>query len=361
MATKTSTSFTDIKEDSLEGKFNGTYAIQLSYQEKVEALKKKLPNCLVIPKLAWFPEYLQEYRYSLKDFQAVFPWSASTINKLVRPQLPFILITATIRRHFDDMLQQLPVDTRKANYLFSIRELQGFMAQNLESYLTSVQIPISLFVASPSEFQKDFVQDKEAYLGEKQKIQNRTKGHGSEVTTRIRNITDWPSVVKHVPQEIRKILGSWNEDVEKLRQENQLSERQRLPLTKLRVHLPEGVLPKFYTLTDIAERGNCTNRSSGERFVLREGWVRHELQGANKVAFTAGPMLGVDANWEDYRIGATVTVTVERALTLVRKEHLTHAKRWLLCNEDIYWQKGTFTADAYQKKSDMAWLFSTRT
>ena len=65
--------------------------------------------------------------------------------------------------------------------------------------------------------------------------------------------------------------------------------------------------------------------------------------------YTPGPLIGEVRHWCDYAIGATLTVTIPRAIDLVGEEPLVKAPYWNFTTKDIYWQKGTFNADKYQQ------------
>ena len=357
-----STQETSIRNLSQNGEISAGAAFNLLYADRVRKMSDRHKNVLVVPDQSYLVSYLEEYRWSIYDYVQMFPCSGNYFEKRFKPHVSCLALTNYVRENCVDQIATLPLVNQKANFLYSPYEAYRFMTTQVDSYLRSVKLPLSLFVKDPEAFRRDFVRDKTLFLEQRHKqntLRNPTRPAES-IASRVRPKTQWPSVIEHIPEDKRVLLGSWGDEIARLHQEQYQSPRQNIVLPTIKVCLPDLLLPKYYSYREIAMNLLCSNRSSGERFVIRDGWVRHELQDSSKVAFTPGPMLGTERNWDDYRIGATETVTVPVALKLVDEQELVHAKHWLLCEKDIYWQEGHFKADHYRRESNMAWLMQTK-
>ena len=75
-------------------------------------------------------------------------------------------------------------------------------------------------------------------------------------------------------------------------------------------------------MSEVAYRINCTSTDSGVRYALNDGWCRHETGNNVVTRYTTGPLIGEVKNWKGYTIGATLTVTVPRAIELIGEEVL---------------------------------------
>ena len=352
----------EIRELSQDGAISAAAAFNLLYADRVKKMCDKHKNVIVVPDQAYLADYLAEYTWSVYDYVQMFPISDHYFEQRIKPHVPCLALTNYVRDHFPKEIASLSPWSRKANLLYSPKDAYRFMSTQINSYLRSVKIPLSLFVKDPEAFRRDFMRDKQLALESRHRkntMRNPTRPAQS-IASRTRTKVNWPSVIEHIPEDKRLLLGSWFEENERLHQEQYRSPRQNIELPSLQVFLPPAILPKYYRYKDISYDLLCSNRSSGERFVIRDGWVRHEIQNSRRVAFTPGPMLGTQSNWDDYRIGATETVTVPVALKLVQAQDITHAKHWLLCKQDIFWQEGNFNADAYRRESNMAWLMQTK-
>ena len=197
-----------------------------------------------------------------------------------------------------------------------------------------VWLPISLFADNVHAFQRDFSEEVEH--------------HRQESTNGPRSLMNWNSIIKHVPESKRLLLGSWAADLNELRKEQNLRERQPIRMPELEVFWPANIIPYFQTVADVCGRIKCSSQSVGANFVFVNGWVRHEIDGVVGPRYTPGPLFGEAKHWIDYQLGATVTVMVPRAIELVGEEALVYAQHWNWTTRDIFWQKGCFNADKYQ-------------
>ena len=309
-------------------------AIIADYRVRYERLKEKYPHLVEVEQPQMFPEILQTYKvcsYHLEEL-------TKTGRKVIDPfkaQLPSVLITNWVRDNFAEEIEQLPEKARRAKFLYNAVDVEEELHGLFKSYLRSVKMPLSLFAKNPVKFQNDFIEETERY---------RKAGIFGP-----RFLVNWESIQRHIRESKLKILGSWSADIDRLCVEQGIDDRRCVKLPEICVQWPEGVIPQFWMTMDISKRINCTSKEPGLRYALKEGWARHEIEDKVVTRYTPGPLIGEVRHWRDYAIGATLTVTIPRAIDLVGEEALVKAAHWNFTTRDIYWQRGTFNADKYQQ------------
>ena len=309
-------------------------AIIADYRVRYERLKEKYPHLVEVGQPQMFPEILQTYKvcsYHLEEL-------TKTGRKVIDPfkaQLPCVLITNWVRDNFAEEIEQLPEKARRAKFLYNAVDVEEELHGLFKSYLRSVKMPLSLFAKNPVKFQNDFIEETERY---------RKAGIFGP-----RFLVNWESIQRHIRESKLKILGSWSADIDRLCVEQGIDDRRCVKLPEICVQWPEGVIPQFWMTMDISKRINCTSKEPGLRYALKEGWARHEIEDKVVTRYTPGPLIGEVRHWRDYAIGATLTVTIPRAIDLVGEEALVKAAHWNFTTRDIYWQRGTFNADKYQQ------------
>ena len=304
------------------------------YCERYARLKAKYPHLIRVDQPQMFPEILEQFNvcsYHLEEITQVG-------RKIIDPfklQLPCVLVTQWVRNNFHEDIEFLPEKAKKAKFLYDMNDVEEKLHGLFKSYLRSVKMPLSLFAKNPVKFQNDFIEETERY---------RKAGIFGP-----RFLVNWESVQRHIPESKLKILGTWAADIEQLCVEQGIDDRRCVKLPEICVQWPKGVIPQFWMSMDISKRINCTSKEPGLRYALKDGWARHEIEDKVVTRYTPGPLIGEVRHWRDYAIGATLTVTIRRAIELVGEEALVQASHWNFTTKDIYWQRGTFNADKYQQ------------
>ena len=309
-------------------------AIIADYCVRYERLKAKYPHLVEVEQPQMFPEILHTYKVCSYHLEEVTKTGRKVIDPF-KAQLPCVLITNWVRDNFAEEIEQLPEKARRAKFLYNSEDVEEKLHGLFKSYLRSVKMPLSLFTKNPVKFQSDFIEETERY---------RKAGIFGP-----RFLVNWESVQRHIPESKLEILGSWGTDIEQLCVEQGIDDRRCVKLPEICVQWPKGVIPQFWMAMDISKRINCTSKEPGLRYALKDGWARHEIEDKVVTRYTPGPLIGEVRHWRDYAIGATLTVTIRRAIELVGEEALVQASHWNFTTKDIYWQRGTFNADKYQQ------------
>ena len=324
----------DFLQAAQAGSIDARAAIMAKYHRQLETLQAKYPHLVRIEQPQMFPEILQEFYVSSAQIEAITKLSRKVIDP-IRAELPCVLITDWVRENFPEAIALLAKNAQKAKFLYAMTDVEPLMHKVFCSRLRSVKLPLSLFAKNCVRFQADFVEETQRY--------RLLKVNGP------RFLVNWNSVERHIPQATLSILGSWARDIEELCLSQGVKDRRTVRMPEIEVDWPEGVLPQFWNLSDVSHRINCTSKDSGVRYALNDGWCRHEMERNVVTRYTPGPLIGEVKNWKDYAIGATITVTVPRAIELIGETSLVKATHWNFTTKDIYWQKGTFIADKYQQ------------
>lgn len=326
---------------------SGAAEFMIDYEKKADELRAKFPNCIVVRGLQDFQTYLSEYRLCAKDVLSVFPWSKNSFHRTAHGELPFILVNSAARKVFSEELESLSVYAKRANKLYSAKDLARYFQEHLKSSLMTVVLPVSLFVNDIEAFRRDFIAEKHYWLEEK----------GNK--RRVVPITNhWESVANHLPSDVLSEVLEWENDLEDLKAKQQKSSVTRVTFPEYETHLPEKVLPRFLSPKEVALRNECASSSTGLAIIQRRGWVRHELPtpyGA-LYGYTPGPLIGQSKHWPDYHLGATIIMLAARAEKLVGATALKNARHWNIPRELIIKQWDSFKADAYQPMTDMEFL-----
>ena len=329
----------------------GTAEIMMDYEKKLDEIRAKSPNCILVRGFEDLQNYLNEYRLASQDILGIFPWSYWTFWRTASPDLPFILLTNKVRKALPEIIETLSSHAQRANKLFSAQDIAQYLRSHLTSSLQTVNVPVSLFVDDIEAFRRDFMLEKQAYLEDKKQKKKRV------------NIANyWDSVAKHLPSNVLDHVLAWNDDLEKLKRQQLKSHVDRVALPDFYVNIPENVLPIFLSPKQVAQRNDCMAASTGLLMIRNRGWVRHSLNTPTGVVYgyTPGPLIGQTKHWDDYRLGATVIMLASRAQQLVGTTALTDAKHWNIPSELIFRRWDSFRADAYQPMTDMQYLSSLR-
>ena len=326
---------------------SGAAELMIDYEKKADSIRAKYPTCVVVRGLQEFQTYLTDYRLCAQDLLEVFPWSKNSFYRTARDVLPFIFVNRKVREVFPDELEHLSVYAKRANKLYSARDLAAYFRSHLKSSLQTVVLPASLFVSDIEAFRHDFMEEKRKWLVEKTSKK------------RVVPITNhWESIAKHVNGSALAEILQWENDLEDLRLKQQKCSVNRVTFPDLPVHMPEKILPYFLSPKDVATRNSCASATSGMAIIQRRGWVKHELPTPYGALFgyTPGPLVGSRTHWDDYRLGATVIMLAKRAEALVGSKLLCEAKHWNIPKELMFKQWNTFNANPYQPLTDMEFL-----
>lgn len=327
----------------------GSGEFMIEYEKKVDTLRKKYPNCVVVRGLEAFQAYLAAYHYSAKDLMQVFPWSRSTFIRTTQTELPFIFVNKTARTAFKDIFETFPSNTKRATKLYSAEDLDLFFRNHLTSSVTTVVLPASMFVENISAFREAFQKEKKEWINKKLA--------GVKVIP-IPNY--WNCMRNYLPENVHTQALKWLDDLNFFMKEQNRSSIDRVSLPSYSVNLPEKIVPIFLSPKAIAERNACSSHSWGLQIIKKRGWVKHELttpQG-HVFGYTPGPLLGSPKHWEDYRIGATIIMLSARAEKLVGASAIKDAKHWNIPKDLIFKKWNVFHADAWQPMTDMEFLNS---
>lgn len=328
----------DLRETGVSPKF----LLAQKYNERVQALRAKYPNCIVLSDIALLPQALETYNVTQKDLLTIGPWAINSFITYIGKDLPFILINHQARELYPEALATLGPERQRATKLFSYADLVKHFETHLESNLESVLLPISLFTDKPTLYRRAFKEQRQKYL-------DAIKA-GRRVVREASNPILWLCSREAIKDtSTYHLLTQWSEDIEELRARQGKADSRSATLPSIRTHLPAGVLPKFFSTRDVS-RMNGVAMAIGCRYIQRDGWVRHLLKGPDgrmltNGFYTPGPLFGGPQHWEDYKIGATVLVTTTRAKELLPMEQLTHPAHWRFEKEGIVWTNRTDLPD----------------
>lgn len=325
----------DFQQNNLNGALPGAAALKVAYKENLISLSQRYPNLLVVEEIQEFPSLLQTHRLCADDIGNYLQLTPKVYD-MVKRKMKFIMVTKAVKEAFPDLLAELPQSCRNAKHLYAVEELNKVLLSMMTVSLQSVKLPLSLFTDHVQNFQHEFKEEVSSLL------KTNKKGPAK--------IVDWKSVRRNIHIDLLHQLDTWHDDVEILRTEQRLDPRQAVKLPSIQVQRPNNILPLLWTYKDVTRRINCKSISAGQRFVINDGWAKFELDGVAYARFTPGPLLGEPKNWIDYSMGATIVVTVPRALSLIGEDSIMNAKYWNWSDGDIFWNGSNFSANKYQQK-----------
>lgn len=321
-------------------------ALAHAYVERIEKLKKDLPNIVAVPGFMALGDYLRHHKWCAEQCLECFPWSRASFNKLAKPDLPCVYLTSKARKVHSELIEQMDVRCRNAKFLYDPQDLMEWFRSNLDSEVETVLVPLSYFAINPDAFRNEFLAEKEKRL--QVVYENRTvkataeTGPNQAWTIRRNRISSWGWENKFKKQ-YREHLFQWRNDVAGLAEE-QFKAPGRVVLKRYKVELPDDKLPKFLSLREVSETRNYSSVDVGFMTVRNFGWVRHtkwtDEGTVSMVAYTPGIAFGGRPYWRDYEIGCVDLWTAERFVNVFGYDALLKSTWRIDKDQCMWWKKG---------------------
>ena len=319
-------------DESLNETGTSHYMRARSYWQEVARIRKAHPNCVFVQEPADVETALHDYCWGGEQCVAAFPWSRLSFSRTAKKDLSYLLSTQWIRDHFVETMAGWPNTARNARFLYSPAELADWFRTHLNSTVESVLVPLTLFTDNPEAMRRSFLQAKDAKLLQSYE--------GGPLAYRANRLSTW-GVADSVKRTLRNELGQWFADViEKASQQGVQFHRAKLPT--FTVQLPEGILPKFFTIEEVAATRDYPTKEVGLNTARSFGWAKHEMKNREVrcLGYTQGLAIGGKEYDIDYQTGLLELMTAERFVKLFGESALKSA-RWRISKDLTTWAKKT--------------------
>lgn len=307
-----------VDQEFINDEATAGYSFAVDYQQKTEALKEKLPNCIVVPGFDSLRDYLRHHTWCTEQCIEAYPWSITNFRKLAGKELPFILLTPKVREYFWKELSELDPRARNAKRLFDPQDLHDWFARNLITEVETVLVPISMMAENPDALREEFLYMKENKL--KAAYANRveegikTSTSAPAATMRRFRLSSW-GLDKGIKREFQKHIFKWYDDLSRKSEEQRVGLR-RVHFKRFKVPFPKDKLPKMMTLREVSKTRDYSSVNVGFTTIASFGWARHtridEKGNPLQVVFSQGLAVGDPKYWQDYEIGFVDLMTAER-------------------------------------------------
>ncbi len=306
----------------------GGLARMLDYSKRAAKVRRKHPNCLFITDETDLEVALKRYCWGSEQCVEAFPWRLLSFTRTARKDLSFLLGTQWLRENYADLMSLWPATARNARYLYSPAELAEWFRNNLHSTVESVLVPLTLFSTQPDAMRRRFMTLK---MEKMQSVYD-----GGPLAYRANRLSTW-DIFEGVSKAARKELGCWFSDVVQ-KSEQQGVQFHRTKLIPFEVRLPEGMLPRFYTLPEIGGTRDYPTKEVGMTTARSFGWARHEManRGVRILGYTQGVAVGGPEYDADYENGLLELMTAERFVKLFGVSALKTA-RWRISRDLTRW------------------------
>lgn len=258
--------------------------------------------------------------------------------EIVRKDLPYILVTQELREKYSGFFEGKPASFRNGQFLYNPSDIADWLRTKLLSTVSTVLVPLTMFATKPDVMRSHFQRLKQlrvsdAYTAEKSG--RRSSGQ----------LCFWPEIKALIKPEYADDVWAYPDDIARLAEEqNRKTDKVRFPVYSVR--LPEGIIPKFFTIAEVAATRKSATRSAGVSIVRNFAWARHEYpigtmnpeaDGKGKVLFTQGLFIGrTGPEFEDYDKGLLTIMTVERFVRLFGVSALADAQ-WRISKDLTTW------------------------
>ena len=308
----------------------GTAAIREANTAKKAELAER--NVILMESPEDFPAYFKIYNRSQTELIELSSWSKASMSRRGITSLPKIFVSDEVRLRYGEMLRATG-DNRTANakYLYSIEDFADFMHRTMRAEVLSVLVPLSMFADNPDGFRAEFLAEKS------QRTAKFLAGLGKR---RMEAISRW-KCMKHLRPGILEELAQWKADYK--------AEKERQGVawpvpTSLAVDFPDGVIPRYRTLLQVAEAASYPTPEIGRATVYHTGMAKHMMiepidqpgNPTNGQRFTPGLLLGEENNRPDYEIGLLDVMSIPRALRLLGEDYLK-SRPWRIVKDDVLW------------------------
>lgn len=306
------------------------FMLSRAYMRKIAKIKEELPNCVIVRDMGDVEMALHDYCWGVEQCVAAFPWSRLSFGRTARKDISFFLSTQWVREHFVDVMAGWPNTARNARFLYAPAELAAWFREHLNSTVESVLVPLTLFTDHPDEMRSDFLRAKEVRL--------LNSYEGGPAAYRENRLSTW-GIADSVRLSLRKELGRWFEDVtEKAQQQGVQFHRAKLPTYS--VQIPEGMMPKFFTIEEVAATRDYPTKEVGLSTVRSFGWAKHEMlnRKVRCLGYTQGLAIGGKEYDIDYDLGLVELMTAERFVRIFGESALKSA-RWRISKDLTTWAR----------------------
>lgn len=320
------------------------YAFAVAYRNKTEAVRDKLPNCIVVPGFDALQDYLKRHTWCMEQCLEVYPWSITNFRRLAGRTLPFILLTPQVRKHFWREIEKLDPRARNAKRLYDPADLHDWFAENLVTEIETVLVPISMMAENPDALRAEFLELKKKKLpaAYDRRVEKGIKAasDGPLPTMRSMRLSNW-NLHKGIKQEFKPHIFKWHDDLARKAEEQTVGLR-RVHFKRYRVPFPKDMLPRMMNLRQVSQTRDYSSVNVGFTTIASFGWARHsrydDKGNLQQVVFSQGLAVGDPKYRQDYEIGFVDLMTAERFVDLFGENALQTAG-WRLDESLCAWHR----------------------
>lgn len=310
-------------------------AFLIKYQKSLRRIRTLWPGCKIMNSLIEMESAVKTHVWGRVDAAAALHCKVDLFAKRVQDsRIPCIYVNETVKERFAEHFKTLSPAAQRGQIFFEPSDIADWLHRNATATIETVLVPLTILSDYPEQFYRAFLQEKERRLPIMIKEHGVTRDYAGRLCR-------WDCCEQYLRPEFRGRIGRWYETLKHKALQQDAACVSRATLKAYEIPLPEGFIPKLYSLREFSQRmGFIASNTAGRRMARHMGAM--ELTFAtrkNTSHFMAfGPLAGGGADAKCFPAGLLDLWTAEQYVEVFGEDALKHL-RWKMPEGEVTWSE----------------------